>query len=68
MLALRTIAVSTRSALRHRAGEHRGAVVDQADSLLAELEAAIMRDGGDQFVLDAIERERRVIQSVRANA
>lgn len=62
-LALRAIAVSGRAALRKAADpEAIARIVDRVDDLLAELGAIVIRDGGDEQILGAIETERRRLQ------
>ena len=59
LFELRVIAVSTHTALAKPHSETSGAaIVDRADELLARLEAQVIRDGGDESVLAAIEHER----------
>jgi hypothetical protein len=59
LIALRTIAVSGRSALaRAQDDATREAVLDRIDALLADLEGVVIRDGGNEQVLAAIEAER----------
>lgn len=59
-LALRTIAVSGRVALgKARHADEMARITDRVDDLLAELEGRVIRDGGDEQILAAIEAERR---------
>jgi hypothetical protein len=62
-MMLRSIRVSALTALRKpMTAENREAVTDRADNLLAELEAHVIRDGGDEAILAAIEQTRRDIR------
>jgi hypothetical protein len=59
-LALRAIAVSGRAALNKTTHpEEVARIADRVDDLLAELESIVIRDGGDEQILAAIEAERR---------
>lgn len=61
-LALRAIAVSGRAALsKARHPDEVERLTGRIDDLLAELEAIVIRDGGDERILAAIEAERRRI-------
>jgi hypothetical protein len=57
--ALRTIVVSAHSALRTAAPEAGERIKDRTDELLADLESIVIRDGGNESILSAIEHERR---------
>lgn len=58
--ALRTIVVSGRAALaKAETDEDRERIQDRVHELLADLEAAVIRDGADPEMLEAIERKRR---------
>jgi hypothetical protein len=62
LLALRVITVSAHTALAKTASdEDAERIRDRADELLAELEGIVIRDGGDERLLDAIDAERRRI-------
>ena len=56
--ALRTIVVSARSALRTATPSGRERIRERTDELLADLESMVIRDGGDESILAAIELER----------
>ena len=59
-LALRAITVSGRAAIsKARTPEEIGAITDRMEVLLADLESALQRGGGDEQTLATIERERR---------
>jgi hypothetical protein len=58
-LALRAIVVSGRAALRTTSDAEREAVQDRIDELLAQLEEIVIRNGGNEAILAAIEAERR---------
>lgn len=60
-MALRTIVVSGRAALRqHPHGDpERRSIQERIDTLLADLEQFVIRDGGNSTILQAIEDERR---------
>jgi len=59
-LKLRAIDISTRSALaKSRSEAVKQRVKDRADELLAQLEATVMPEGGNEEVLAAIESARR---------
>ena len=61
-MALRTIVVSGRAGLRNAHGDaQRRAIQGRIDALLADLEQFVIRDGGDQTILEAIEAERRLL-------
>lgn len=58
--ALRVIAVSGRAALRKaREPEDRKHLRERVHELLADLEHEVIRNGADERILAAIERERR---------
>lgn len=57
--ALRTIVVSAHAALRTAAPEAGERIKDRTDELLADLESIVIRDGGNESILSAIEHERR---------
>ena len=58
-LALRAIVVSGRAALGRAQPHDVELIMRRVDELLAELEEIVIRDGGDQRILAAIEAERR---------
>lgn len=59
-LALRAIVISGRAALAKATTSADAVVItDRVDHLLADLEAIVIRDGGDERLLAAIEAERR---------
>jgi hypothetical protein len=61
---LRVIRVSSLSALaKPMSPENRHALQDRADDLLARLEEAVIRDGGDEEILGAIEQTRRDVRA-----
>lgn len=61
-LALRAIVVSGRSALRKtRDLAERERIQGRVHELLADLESAVIRDGGDPDLLALIERKRRQV-------
>ena len=61
-LALRAIVVSGRAGLRSAHGDaQRRAIQDRIHTLLAELRQFVIRDGGNEAILDAIEAERRLV-------
>lgn len=58
--ALRVISASSRAALaKAHEPEDRQRVQERAHELLADLEQEVIRDGADERILAAIERERR---------
>lgn len=58
-LALRTIVVSGRSALKKaRDDEERQRIQERVHELLADLESMVIRDGSDEKLLALIERKR----------
>jgi hypothetical protein len=59
---LRTIVVSTRAALLKTSGSQAERVRDRSDELLADLESLVIRDGGSETIIAAIDRERRALQ------
>ena len=60
---LRAIRTSALTSLRRPMTiENREALQDRADALLAELEEAVIRDGGDAEILAAIEQTRRDVR------
>jgi hypothetical protein len=62
-LELRAIRVSALAALsKAMPVDVRDGVQDRADELLADLEARVIRDGGNEEVLAAIEATRREIR------
>ena len=62
-LLLRTIRVSALAALRqHHTNADREQLIERADALLADLEEAVIRDGGSPEILAAIEQTRREIR------
>ena len=62
LLALRTIVVSGRAALLKTASPNdRERIKDRVTDLLAELEAAVLRDGANPDVLARLEEARREV-------
>jgi hypothetical protein len=61
-LLLRAIVVTGHNALARTPPDAREAVEDRIDELLADLEATVIRDGGNQAIIDAIEAHRRRIR------
>lgn len=60
--ALRVIAVSGRAAIaKAHEPDERERIRDRVHELLADLEAQVLRDGSDERILAAIERERRQV-------
>ncbi len=58
--ALRVIAVSGRAAIaKAHEPEERQRIRERVHELLADLEEQVLRDGADEAILGAIERERR---------
>lgn len=64
LLELRAIKISARSALsRPYDDDVKERIKDRADDLLAQLEAAVLRDGGSEEVLEAIDAARRELRA-----
>ena len=62
-LQLRSIRVSARSALSKAYSiDIKEAIKDRADDLLADLEANVIRDGGDEQIIAAIDATRRELR------